>query len=196
MDQQKLSVKESLSIIEEATKKARQEKTGAAYYLILWGALISLFFLCNYIAYQFDPKQGKQISSLAWNLFLVGGLLSYLHTKKMDKLETTKPLNDSLYMYTWGGVGLCLGVMGMFNAYRGIPIDVTLITLLFGFASFITGGVTRFSASLIGGVIAIVFAGITTVATAEFSFLFGALGVFTGIFVPGIIMNQKKYNVQ
>lgn len=191
MEQPPLSPNDSISIIEQAIMKAKREKTGAAFYYILWGSILFLYGLINYLVLSFPSNTMKTVLSFSWFLFPVGGLLSFLQTKKTDKIEKVKPINENLYMVVWGGVGLCFAVITIFGLMTGhFSFILPTVLLLLGFASFITGGVTRFRPSIIGGALCIICAGVTMVLPLALQFLIGAIAMLIANVVPGILMKK------
>lgn len=190
--EQKLSPNDSISIIEKALSETNKEKTGASYYYILWGTVMTLYFILQYLVLTTSNNYSNTLATIAWLLFPIGGILSFIQSKKTDKTEKIKTLNERVYIFVWGGTGLCLGIMG-FSGYLMQPKNyVTMVLLLFGFASFVTGGVTRFTASIIGGVICVICAGLSFHFSQSTQFLIGALGVFSACVVPGIVMRKTK----
>ena len=191
MSNEKMTPQKSISIIEDAMRKAQQEKTGARFYLILWGILIVAYALTNFISLRFPTPFTSTLASLAWLVFPLGGLLSFLRTRKDDRTETTKPLNDSLYMFAWGGTGLCMGatVLFAFN-FKNLDVIPPVILLIFGFASFVTGGVTRFYPSLVGGIISILIGAAMFNLSLEYQLLAGSAGICAATVIPGLLMKK------
>jgi uncharacterized membrane protein YhaH (DUF805 family) len=146
MENKIFSPKDSLQTITDAARKARTEKGHAAYYLVLWGLLIALYAICFFIGLKLSGNIGMEIQSLSWIVFPVGGLLSYLHSRKTSLRETAKPLHDNLYRYVWSGIFLCLAILTIFGAQKSsLGQIIPIVILLFGLAAFITGGVTNFN---------------------------------------------------
>jgi hypothetical protein len=191
MGNEKMTPQKSISIIEDAMRKAQHEKTGARFYLILWGILIVIYALTAFINLRYPSTATATLSSLAWIVFPLGGLLSILRARKDDRTETTKPLNDSLYMFAWGGTGLCMGAT-LFFAFNSKNLDIIppVILLIFGFAAFVTGGVTRFYPSLVGGIISILIGAAMFNLILEYQLLAGSAGILAATVIPGLLMKK------
>ncbi len=186
-----MTPQKSISIIEDAMRKAQQEKTGARFYLILWGTLIIVYALTNFSSLHYPSPAALTLSSLSWIVFPLGGLLSILRTRKDDKTETTKPINDSLYMFAWGGTGLCMGAIAFFAfTFKNADIIPPVILLIFGFAAFVTGGVTRFYPSLVGGIISILIGAAAFNLSLEYQLLAGSAGILAATVIPGLLMKK------
>lgn len=193
MESSQRSPGDRISIIEDAIRKAKQEKTGAAFYYILWGTVLSLFAFMSYLALSLPSPGVQHLHSFAWIVFPLGGLLSFLKTRKDDQTEKVKPMNERLYLIVWGGVSLCLGTLTVFGMLAGqIHFLLPTVLIIFGFASFLTGGITRFRPSLIGGALCIICAGITMVLPLALQFLIGAIAMLFSNVIPGILMNKMQ----
>jgi hypothetical protein len=191
MNNERMTPQKSISIIEDAMRKAQHEKTGARFYLVLWGTLIVVYALANFTFLRFPSVGTSTLASLSWIVFPLGGLLSFLRTRRDDRTETTKPLNDSLYMYAWGGTGLCLGAVTFFAFTFGSPAVVPpVLLLIFGFAAFVTGGVTRFYPSLAGGTVCVIAGAAAFVLPLEYQLLAGSAGILAATVVPGLLMKK------
>jgi len=192
MENDQLNPRESLNIIENAIKNAQHEKDGAAYYLVLWGSLIIIFYILNYF-FEINAVS-HATKSWATLVFPIGGLLSYLHSRKTDKLEVAKPLNDRLFLYCWGGTALCIGAWFLIPTASKIDNYTALIAMVFGLAAFITGGVTRFLPSIVGGIISILLSGIIPLLAFPNHYWAAAIAVAAACLIPGILMysTQKK----
>ena len=192
MDNERMTPQKSISVIEDAMRKAQNETGSARFYLILWGALIMVYALINYLNLR---GQGSitTLANWSWVVFPVGGLFSFLRTRKDDKTEVLKPLNDKLYMYTWGGTGLCLGAVSFCAInFGGVLIIPPVLLLLFGFTAFVTGGVTSFVPSIVGGILCIISAAIAFVLPLELQLVCTCSGVCASTLVPGLLM-KKQY---
>lgn len=191
MNNERMTPQKSISVIEDAMRKAQNETGGARFYLILWGALIAAYALINYFNLKF-PASLNMVANWSWIVFPVGGLFSFLRTRKDDKTEVSKPLNDKLYMYTWGGTGLCLGAVSFFAInYGGLLIVPPVLLLLFGFTAFVTGGVTSFVPSIVGGILCIISAATAFVLPLEHQLVCTCVGVCTSTLVPGLLMKKQ-----
>lgn len=195
MQKEKMTPEESLNIIGQAINTAHKETTGAAYYLILWGALLTFFFLIHFI-HAFG-NTGDWLMNLGWLVFPVGGLLSWWHTRKTDAVEKTKPVYDSVYLYAWGGVALCLGIVSLVTSVKGPGnVYIFVLLLLFSLAAFITGGVSKFYPSLAGGVAGIVLSALILITKTPYHYLCAAAGIVVACLLPGLLLhaaNKRKH---
>ncbi len=188
MTQENLSGEQSIRIIEDMIKTAKREETGAGYFLVLWGIVVFLYSMAMYIGLA---MKDETISSFAWIVFPVGAILSYVKNRKNDKTEKTKSWYDDLYMFVWVGVGICFGIIIIFAPKLGMANIIPLTMLMYVFASFVTGGTTRFYPSIIGAILCLVCVIIAFNVTFAEQFLYNGLGVLFVHIMPGIIMDRR-----
>lgn len=192
MEYKKSELEKSISTIENAFKLVKNEKNDAGYYLSLWGGIVFLYSLIVFIALALKITVLTNIANYAWVVFPFGGLLSLLHSRKTAKSENHKLLFERLYLYVWSGTGIGFIVILLFNQTIDPISIIPIYILMFGLASFITGGVSKFKPSLIGGVICCVFAAIAMIYPfLKMQFLLAALGALFSALIPGLIMNRK-----
>jgi hypothetical protein len=191
-NQEKLTTEDSIAIIEQSLKQSSSQKTGASNYYIIWGLVLFAFLMGNFMAFHFPNDMTKSIANALPNLFAVGGLLSFLQSRKDNKVETVVPLNEKIYMYSWIAASIGLGVICIVNL-RNMPEGYCLgILLIFGLVNFIIGGVTKFKPLLIGGAISMILAAFIPILTMDYKFLITAIGVLSSCLVPGLIMKYTK----
>ncbi len=186
MQNENFDERQSINLINEMISTAKQEQTGAGYYLTLWGILVFIYSVCLYAGIS----QNIPALANAWLLFPLGGVLSLIRSKKDDKKETAKSWYDRLYAFVWGGVGICLGVLGIFVMDKGIYIYMPTVLVIYGLASFITGGTTRYYPSLIGAVVCFVCAIFAFHIQDATQFLVHAFAVLCVHIIPGAMMKS------
>lgn len=192
MNYNKIELEKSISTIENAFKLVKNEKNDAGYYLTLWGGLIFLYSLFLFAALALKITALSNMVNYAWVIFPLGGLLSFLHSRKTAKTENHKLLFERLYLYVWSGTGIGFIIISVFNQNADSTLILPIYILLFGLASFITGGISNFKPSLIGGAICIAFAAIAMLYPfLETQLLLAACGALFSALIPGLIMNRK-----
>lgn len=184
---------DSIKTIEEALQQAKAEKTGASFYYLLWGLILVIHYLLRYVEIKLPETRSVLLETLIWGVFPVGGLLSYLKSKKDERAEKVLSLYEKVYLFAFIGFALAYGVMFFASAITEPALQVTLCSLLLGMTVFIVGGITRHTISVIGGILAIICAGISLNVSLDIKYLLAALSSLTSCVIPGLLM--KKSNV-
>jgi hypothetical protein len=192
MNQEKLSSEDSLTIIEQSLKQSSSQKTGASNYYIIWGSVIFVYLIGNFIALHFPSETTASIANALPNLFALGGIFSFLQSRKDDKNETVVPLNEKIYTYAWIGASIGLGAMCIGNLHNMQDGFCLGILLMFGVVNFIIGGITKFKPLLLGGALSMVLVVFIPFVTMDYKFLITAIGVLSTCLIPGLLMKKTK----
>ncbi len=186
-----INQKESLDIIEDMIKTAREDySSGAAYYFVLWGTIMALYSLANY----FSITANNETSSLSYLLFAAGGILSYIRSKKDDKTEQAIARHDRLYMFVWSGVGICLAIIWTLAPKLGLSNIIPVSLMVYALASFTTGGTIKYTPSLIGAIICFICVVIALFVNFAQQYLVCAVAVLAVHIMPGLMMKGYYKN--
>jgi hypothetical protein len=183
---------DSIKTIEEALQQTKSEKTGASFYYVIWGILLLVHYLLLFLVTKFPELKGGLLGTAIWSVFPIGGLLSYFRNKKDTKSEKIVTHYERVYLYAFGGFALANGVVFMASAFVNPTLSIALFPLLLGFTVFVTGGITKHTASLVGGVLGIICAGISLNTSLEFQYLFAALSSLIACVIPGFLMKNSN----
>jgi hypothetical protein len=197
MENQNLTSEEQMSIIENSLKHTSKQKTGASNYYIIWGAVLTTTFMVHFLNTHFKTDSTAILADISISLYAVGGLLSFLQSRKDDKSETVVPLNEKVYKYAWIGASIGIGVMSISQGYSNnfIELFCIIILLIFGLINFIIGGVTNFKPLIIGGVLSMLLIILIPLSTIDYKFLITAIGVLFNCLIPGLMMKHTQANV-
>lgn len=195
MDSQNLSSKEQMNIIENALKQTSQQKTGASNYYIIWGFTLIAYFVIQFLNAHFRTETTAVLGNYSNLLFPVGGILSFLQSRKDDKTESVILLKEKVYTYSWIGASIGLGVLSIPFLGNFIEMFCVAVLVIFGLVNFIIGGITGFKPLLIGGVLSMLLTIIVPHCSIEFKFLVTALGLLFSCLIPGLIMKSTNASV-
>lgn len=192
MNKEKLTTEDSIAIIEQSLKQGTNQKTGASNYYIIWGSVLFIYLIGHFIALHFPSDTIGSIANSLNSIFAVGGILSYLQSRKDDKNETVVPLNEKLYTYSWIGASIGLGAICFSNPSHILDGFCLGILLMFGVVNFIIGGMTKFYPLIIGGAVSMLLAVFIPNVTMDYKFLITAIGVLSTCLIPGLLMKNTK----
>ena len=197
MENQNVTSEEQISIIENSLKHSSKQKTGASNYYIIWGAILPAYFIVQFLNVHFRTDFTALLSDISMSFYALGGLLSFLQSRKDDKNETVIPLNEKVYKYAWIGASIGIGVMFISQGYSSNFIEqfCIIILLIFGLINFIIGGVTNFKPLIIAGVLSMLLIILIPLITIDFKFLITAIGILFNCLIPGLMMKYTRANV-
>lgn len=190
-----LTPEAGISIIEKSIKQASSQKTGAYKYYTIWGTVLFLYFIIQFFALHFKNNATINIADFSTLLFPIGGLLSYLTSRKDDKTETLVPINEKIYTYGWIGASIGLAALYMANLKHMQEMICLGVLVIFGLINFIIGGVVKFTPLIIGGLLSMLLAVVLNFVTFEYQFLITAIGILCSCLIPGLLMKNSTANV-
>jgi hypothetical protein len=190
-----LSPQEGISIIEQSLKQSSSQKTGAFNYYIIWGSVLFLYFCIQFFAFNFKNEICITIANFSTILYPIGGILSYLQSKKDDKNETRIPINEKVYKTGWIAASIGLAILTISNIHNVQEMLCIGVVLIFGLVNFMIGGIVKFTPLIIGGLLSMLLTLLIPNVTVEFKFLATAIGVLSSCLIPGLLMKKSNANV-
>lgn len=204
------SNEESLDIISQMIKKAKNSFLDDGFGPMLWGftvvfcAILQIIFIANNIYGGFKNP---------WLLTFVAGLIQINYNIKQGKKKLAKSWNDTAMLYIWSAfaITMLLGTFikpwaeGLFFPGKGSnSIDSFSIFLLYGTPTFITGGIMKFKPMFYGGIVCFLCAFLSLfinkaaytnlITQSHAGYLLLTLTAISAAFawlVPGIILRLK-----
>lgn len=197
MENKNLTAEEQLAIIESTLKHSSNQKTGASNYYIIWGTTLSLVFMLQFLNASFPSSTTATLAKYSGSLYALGGLLSFLQSRKDAKKETIVPINEKIYAFSWIGasIGIAVISIGLGQLDNFMQLFCVAILLIFGLINFVIGGVTKFKPLLVGGLLSMVLVILIPLSAIENQWLITSIGVMVSCLIPGLMMKFTKANV-
>lgn len=193
MSKEAFNVDESLKTIEEALHHTRGTKTGASFYYIQWGSVLFVYYFIHFLIIKLPALQSSAIDSLSWILFPIGGILSILNKKKDDQKETYVSHFEKIYFWGFTGFAMLYGIVTSVSIFSVPSLTIILFPALLGVTVYIVGGITKHWPSVYGGILGLLFTGLSMRSGLELQYLYAALASVFCCLIPGILM--RKTNV-
>jgi hypothetical protein len=187
-----LSAEDSLNLINSMISNAKNKLADDGFHLIFWGWLITACALFNYVAVILSIEWG----SLVWSVLLpLGGIISAIYGMKQNKKAKVKTYVDKYLSFTWGGFIISLLVTLAFGNTHGIKSTYFFLMILYGIATFISGGILNFKPLIIGSLFAFACAIVSVFLGEDEQFLCIAASLLFSYVIPGHLL-QSKYKSQ
>ena len=156
-----LKPEESLALINNMINAAKNKLADDGFHLIFWGWLVTLCALTHYITLKLDFTWGAWV----WMAMPLGGIFSGIYGYTQGKKEKVKTHLDTYLGYLWGAFIISLFITLFLGQVYGIKATYFFLMILYGFATFVSGGLLKFKPLIIGSL---------------FSFACAILSVFLG----------------
>ncbi|MDN3659050.1 hypothetical protein QWZ08_25625 [Ferruginibacter paludis] len=191
MKEQQFSTEESLQLIGEMIGKAKRSYVSKGIASIVWGVLIIFCSIVTWGQIEFKIDIGFDI----WLLLLLALLPQVYFAVKEKRGKKFIGHDEETMHYVWISFTVCIFITSFYNSRWGGESSTTLIMMLYGIPTFITGGIFKFKPMIIGGMtcwVISIFSIYTPFKTDML--LMAACGLFAWL-IPGIIL-WKRYKKQ
>lgn len=192
MEEKEINTTESLRIIDTMINKAKNKLADDGVLLIFWGWLVFAAAIIHYATLIFYIPYGEY----TWaTLMPLGGLISIIYGLKQRKKEKVKTHMDGYLGYSWGGFIIALAVTLVFMQANGIKATYFFLMVLYGLATFISGGLLNFRPLIIGSIFSFLFAIISIYIYDKEILLCLAGAILCSYIIPGHLL-YSKYKLQ
>lgn len=192
MKQDNLNPSDSAKIIDEALSHVRNEKTGAYYYYILWGLILMIHFFLRYCKIVYPLLSDYYIDLIIYGVFPIGGILSFIRKDKDAQTENLVTKLEKVYAFGFVGFAICYAILGFVEIKTHVDFKTSLYPMLLGFTVFVTGGITGYKLSIVGGSIGMIISLFTLIVGTEWQYLLCSLASLICCVLPGLFMKQVK----
>jgi FtsH-binding integral membrane protein len=189
MNTQNFTEHDSLKLINEMINKAKKSNITKGIAPILWGALIFFCSLTNW--YQFTFKSTWPYFDV-WLLTNVGLVLQIYFSIKDRKNKGFAGYADTVINQAWIAFTICMFLIIFFMSRQTSPMHTSsLVMMIYGVPTFLTGGATKFKPMIFGGIFCWV-ASLVSMFTgyAADTLLMAACGLVAWL-IPGIILWRR-----
>jgi hypothetical protein len=188
MEEKEINPAESLQIINSMISTAKNKLADDGFFYILWGWIVFICAMSSYISVIMNVEYGFY----AWAILTpLGGIASMIYGRLMGKKERVKTYVDTHLEYSWGAFGIGLFLTLIFMYYNGMRSSYFFLMILYGAATFISGGLLRFKPLLIGSFFSFAFACLCLFVEVREQFLCLAAAVLFSYIIPGHMLKSK-----
>ena len=140
---------ESLKLIHEMISKAKQSFSKINFYFLLWGWILLLAGLSEYILGQVLHSEYYYIG---WPVGgILGGIIASVHGTRQAQKGGQSSYLDKVYAYLWSAFVVTMLILIVSTVSHGWNPG-SFIIVLTGLPTFVTGGIMKFKPLVIGGI--------------------------------------------
>ena len=188
MEENRISERESLDLIASMVNKAKNSFSESGKLYIIWGWLIFLCCLVQFVALKFFNTNISYIWFSTWILLIYQ--IFFLKNKRKHRIVRT--YTEEISGFVWIVFFICLLILVFigiqFGQYQMID---PMILVLYGMPTFLSGIIIKFRPLIIGGIVCWLLAILSTFVAFDLQLLLVAAGVAAGWIIPGYILRNR-----
>lgn len=183
-----LTKTDSLKLITDMIATAKGNAKQSFFHIILWGWVISIISIAQFVLIRFMDMAEPSI--YVWALTIPAFVVSLIYGFKQGKKEKVRTFIDSLYAYIWLAYVISL-ILVFIISFKHVTYISSLVLVVTGFATFLSGQVIRFKPLIWGGIAFWVWSLVALSLQNEWNLVINAIAIFTGYLVPGYMLKNK-----
>lgn len=187
MEEKEINAAESLQIIDSMINKAKNKLADDGFLVIFWGWLVFIAALTHYVLITLQVPYPHVV----WSLMPLGGIFSAIYGIKQSKKVKVKTHLDIYLGYSWTAFIIALLITMSFMNYHGAQITYFFFMILYGMATFISGGLLNFKPLIIGSFFSFCFAIISVFVPGKEISICLAAAILCSYIIPGHLLAKK-----
>jgi hypothetical protein len=192
MEEKEIQPAESLALITGMINTAKNRLADDGFLLIFWGWNVLAAALIHYACEQLQVPNGH----FAWILMPFGAIVSIIYGMRQSRKDRVRTYVDVYLGYSWGGFIIGLFTALAFMPVHGMKTTYFFLMILYGMATFVSGGLLRFRPLIIGSIFAFLFAIISVFASETDQLLCIAAAILCSYVIPGHLLRAKYRSQQ
>ena len=189
-DNQNFSAEQSLQVIQSMIQKAKQDVVKNSFYFLLWGWLVFITALLNFVLMKFtDVKQPY----IVWNIMWFGVVASIVKGIKEGRSEKVKTyLGDTMKYFGISMAIIYCSFAFIFGKYDLWHYSFPFYILIYAAACFFMGSMMQFPLLKWTGLLCIPIMIASVFFKYEWQLLLLALAVLISYIIPGHVLYMKE----
>lgn len=195
-----LTPEESLQIIQKSISNSRKNIREGSFYYLLWGWVLILASLANYFLIRrlirLERYDDIMFSSLlAWGVFIMAALiLQFIIKSRRNRQERVVTHLDRYLTIIWIAAGLLMVLMVFLSLKLG-AYPTPFILGVTAMATAVSGLMVRFHPLVIGAVIFLMAAVVSSYLKGTDQLLVFAVAMVCGYLIPGYIIRTSRNGI-
>ncbi|MBN8692330.1 MAG: hypothetical protein J0L69_03985 [Bacteroidetes bacterium] len=183
-----LTPEQSLALIDNMINKAKNKLADDGFLLIFWGWLVAASALIHFVCIKLQIEWGQYV----WVTFMpLGGVFSAVYGIRQSKKVKVKTYVDAYLSALWIAFGIALFLTIIFIGLHGVKSTYFFLMLLYGIATFVSGGILDFKPLKIGSLFSFACAVVSVFCNETDLLLVIAVAIISSYVIPGHLLRLK-----
>lgn len=188
-----LSPNDSMQLIKNMINQAKNNFSENGFLYLVWGWLIFTCSICHFIFLKLDLFKQPEI---VWASCWLAVIFQIIYLSRQKKKEKVKTYSENIVNYIWISFGICMFIVVIImSKTNNWPIMNSIILMLYGTPTFLSGIGMQFKPLVIGGIICWCLAILSVFIPPIYVLLLLAISVLSAWIVPGYLLSSK-YKLQ
>lgn len=188
-----LSATDSLQLINNMINQAKNRFSENGFLYLLWGWLI---LFCSIAHFVFLKMGWFQHPEIIWASCWLAVIFQIVYLSKQKKKEKVKTYSENIINYIWVSFGICMMIIAiMMSKTNNWSLMNSIVLLLYGTPTFLSGIAMQFKPLVIGGIICWGLAILSVFILPIYVLLLLAVAVISAWIIPGYLLSAK-YKLQ
>lgn len=184
-----LSPTDSLQLINSMINQAKNRFSENGFLYLLWGWLILFCSIAHFIFLKMGWFKQPEI---VWASCWLAVIYQVIYLVRKGKRETVKTYSENIIGFVWMSFGITMGIVSFIIAKADNWLLInSLLLMLYGTPTFLSGVVMRFTPLKIGGIICWGLAIVSVFVMPIYVLLLLSVASIAAWIIPGYIMRAK-----
>lgn len=189
MQTENFSPKDSLLLIDNMINQAKNRFSENGFLYLLWGWLVFFCSIAHFILLKLDLLKRPEI---IWASCWLAVIFQIIYLGKRKKEEKVKTYSENIINYIWVSFGICMFVISVIiSKTDSWHLINSLILVLYGTPTFLSGIAMQFKPLVIGGIICWGLAVLSAFVPPIYVLLLLATAVISAWIIPGYMLRTK-----
>lgn len=180
---------ESLNLISNTINKTKENIKEQSFYFLVWGWQVTIASFTHYLLLSYTDFLH---SYLTWIIIIpIGWILTIIYSKKQIANMKYETYLDRFLKYLWIVIGISfINIIFICSFLKVIP--TSLILLLAGIGTLITGLTMKFKSLTIGGIMFFAFSIVSLFVSNTETLLVNGIAIILGYLIPAYLLKKSE----
>ncbi len=187
-DEAQMTESESLQLIASMINKAKNRFSESGTLYLLWGWLILICCIVQFIGFYFFDTDAYYIWYSTWLLLIY----QFFYLRKRIKARKVRTYTEEINGFVWLVFFICMMLIAFIGIqFKKYEIISPMILVLYGMPTFLSGIILKFKPLIIGGVCCWIIALVSPFININYQLLLVSAAVISAWIIPGYLLKQK-----
>lgn len=189
MENEHLSAKQSLILIQSMIDKTKTQLGDNSIYFLMWGWLVLIGCLLQYFLMVVIHYPHHYY---AWFVIIIGVVFSTVYSIRHKKYQQVKTYVGESMEVLWSGMSITFVALVIILSQIGWNYAFPFYMLLYATGTFISGGILKFKPLQIGGITCWILAVGACYVSYQNQILFTAMAILASYLIPGYLLKRTR----